>query len=110
MEDTIRARDERITKLQEAAEKQTDEFLAKLKRVTDGQKDLKWENEAMADLLTEKEEEMKVFVARLKQLEWEHITIVESMRDPNNANENWIAWKDDEEQEYYGGLDAQGNF
>jgi hypothetical protein len=32
-----------------------DEMLAKLKRVTDGQKDLKWENEAMADLLNEKE-------------------------------------------------------
>jgi hypothetical protein len=55
LEETIRHRDERIKKLQENAENQMDEMLAKLKRVNDGQKDLKWENEAMSDLLSEKE-------------------------------------------------------
>jgi hypothetical protein len=53
---------------------------------------------------------MKEFVARLKQLEWEHTAITESLRDPNQENENWIPWKEDEEQDYYGGLDTLGNY
>ena len=102
-EDQLRMKDERIERLQQTSEKLLIDFTEKLKKTVDGQKDLKWQNDAMTDLLKDKEEIMKEWEARIKQIEWEHSAMVEALRDPRTENEKWSPWTN-EMPDYYGGI------